>query len=563
MSLNKKQKGLLTILIIVGTISQSITMVRSGLIYPFGMGFWGPNGHDGIWHIALANQILKGFPPPHPTFSGEILTNYHYFYDLLLSLFGRITSIPVSFLYFQVFPILFAFCLGLFSFLVGWFWKKDFWTGFWLVFFNYFGSSFGYLVTLLREKKIGGESLFWSMQSASNQINPPFALSLVVILFNLFLFLKIKRWDMKKMVLISFLWGILINIKAYAGIVGLVGLGACSVFYFFKKKKEYLIIFWLALLISGISFWLTNQRSVSLFVFKPFWFIHSMIESTDRFYLPKLAQGRYLLLNLKFWPKLFLLETFLIIIFLFGNSGTRIIGFLDVLKKIKKPEPLDIFLIFGGLVGFIIPLFFVQKGTAWNTIQFFYYFLFFLNFYAAETLSSFKKGKKFIYNLMILLIIFLTLPSSVATLQNYLGWPPPAAISKKELEALEFLKNQKDGVVLTYPYDKFEKKQYPKTPIPLRAYESTAYVSAFTGKQTFLEDEMNLTISGYDWEKRMKEIIKFFGEEKEIFWARGFLINNKIKYIYLTKDRSFKVTENQLGIKKIFENDEVKVFEVQ
>ena len=44
-------------LIIVGTLTWSLTMIRSGLLYKFGYGFWGPNGHDGIWHIALANNL--------------------------------------------------------------------------------------------------------------------------------------------------------------------------------------------------------------------------------------------------------------------------------------------------------------------------------------------------------------------------------------------------------------------------------------------------------------------------------------------------------------------------
>ena len=59
-------------LIFLGIINWSLIMVKSALIYPFGMGFWGPNGHDGVWHIALINQLARG-SLEMPTFAGEQL----------------------------------------------------------------------------------------------------------------------------------------------------------------------------------------------------------------------------------------------------------------------------------------------------------------------------------------------------------------------------------------------------------------------------------------------------------------------------------------------------------
>src|SRR3989344_5184448 len=32
-----------------GVIFQNIPVFKSGLVFPFGMGFWGPNTHDGVW----------------------------------------------------------------------------------------------------------------------------------------------------------------------------------------------------------------------------------------------------------------------------------------------------------------------------------------------------------------------------------------------------------------------------------------------------------------------------------------------------------------------------------
>ncbi|MEJ2348133.1 MAG: hypothetical protein P8Y17_02985 [Patescibacteria group bacterium] len=103
MKLNKIQ----IFLILAGTIVWSLTMVRSGLIYDFGMGFWGPNGHDGVWHIALAESLARG-SLENPVFAGNLLKNYHIGFDLILAALNKITTIPISFLYFQFSPPLIA-----------------------------------------------------------------------------------------------------------------------------------------------------------------------------------------------------------------------------------------------------------------------------------------------------------------------------------------------------------------------------------------------------------------------------------------------------------------------
>lgn len=564
MRLKRKLKIFLAILLFLGVLSQGLTMFRSGLIYDFGMGFWGPNGHDGVWHLALANQVLKGFPPPHPTLAGFKLTNYHYFYDLVVALVNKLTRIPIHHLYFQIFPFFLALGIGWLSFLVGYYWKKDFWTGFWLAFFNYFAGSFGFLVTLWRTGELGGESQFWSMQSISTQINPPFALSLVILLAGILLLLRIKKWNNKRIIGLGLLFGILVNIKVYAGIVALPALFVFALFKWSQKKKEYLGVFGIALVISGITFFLINRRAASLLVFEPLWFIHTMIESADRLYLPRLALARQTLIAGKLGPRLFLLELVGLGIFLIGNLGTRVIGLKTLIEKnIKKDfTDLDAFIFVGGAVGLLIPLIFVQKGTAWNTIQFFYYFLFFANFYAAVALSKLMKIKTNQKWIFLGLVILLTIPTSLATLKGYIGWPPPTALSKGELEALSFLREQKPATVLTFFYSPFEKERFAQTPIPLYAYETTAYVSAFSGKQTFLEDEMNLFISGYDFKQRIEDEVEFFVTDDEI-WARGFLLNNQIGYIYLTDRQKFLLSEEQLGIDKIFDNEEARIYQVR
>lgn len=557
------QKILLFLLISLGTLSQSLVMIRSGLNYSFGMGFWGANGHDGVWHLALINQALRGFPPPHPTMAGEFLTNYHYFYDLMVAVIQALTKIPAVFLYFRLMPLLLSFLLGIFSFAVGYGWKRNFWVGFWLTFLNYFGGSFGFIVTLARSGEIGGESLFWSMQSGSAQINPPFALSLVLMLGGILLLLKIRRWNLWKILFTAAIFGLLVNVKVYSGIVSLIGLTAYACVEMRRKRWVYGMICLLAWFISTAIFLAFNRNASSLLVFQPLWFVHTMIESTDRLYLPRLALARYYLLEKGIGWRLLAIEVAGIILFFVGNAGSRIIGFCDLFHRFKKLNGIDCLILAGVLAGGIIPLLFIQRGTAWNTIQFFYYFLFFLNFFAASALATITCWRKKIWGgLAIFFFLLMTWPSSYGTLKNYLGWPPPAVIPPAEIRALEFLKKQKDGVILTYPYDRYAKTRYFLPPIDLKDYESTGYVSAMTGKQTFLEDTVNLDISGYQWEERGKEVEKFFSSRDNVY-ARGFLLNDRIGYIYLAPTQSLTLTENDLGIEAIYDQDNVRIYRVR
>jgi hypothetical protein len=149
-------------------------------------------------------------------------------------------------------------------------------------------------------------------------------------------------------------------------------------------------------------------------------------------------------------------------------------------------------------------------------------------------------------------------------LPNYLGKIPPAALFTDELKALDFLSQQPPGTVLTVPYDRYLRSSFTSTPIPLYAYETTAYVSAYSKHPTFLEDEMNLNNSGYQYDSRRQSSIAFF-QQKNIFQDRGFLVNNQIDYIYITglQREIFPLSISDLFLDKIFDNNYSLIYKVQ
>lgn len=557
----KKIKIIPTVIVLFCTIFFSLTMFRSGLKYQYGLGFWGPNGHDGIWHLSLINQLKQQVPPQNPIYSGEVLSNYHWGFNLLVAIISNLTKLEPSLLYFQILPIIFSLLIGFLSFKLAFLITKNNITSILFVLLNYFAGSFGWIFTLIKNNQIGGESLFWSMQSASTLLNPPFALSIILILTGLILWHKYHSSNsFKWAILIGLIFAILSGVKVYSGI--LVGL-ALSFYWllgFVKSKKIFGFNFYICLTTALVSLLILILLGVlqgnNLLEFKPLWFTRSMIESIDKLYLPRLASFRSNQTNLLIS---ILLEITLVFIFLIGNLGTRVLGFFTVFSKIIKNKISDfdklIFPIF--VFSFLIPLLFVQKGTAWNTIQFFYYFLFFANFYLAQFLSNIWLKHK----LLTIVLVVISLITSFGTLRDYLGNPAPASLPQSEINALSFLKDQPDGFVLAYPYDKY-KKDKMTTPLPLYAYETTSYVSAFSGKQTFLEDEMNLDITGFDWQKRRKEIQTFFST-KNASLARGILLNNQIAYIYIINNQNFLLSMEDLGLDEIFNQDQIRIYKVR
>lgn len=558
-------------LIVVGSLSLILPMVKSGLIYPYGMGFWGPNGHDGIWHLALINQLSK-FSLENPVFSGITIFNYHLGYDFLVAVIYRLTGISPVNLYFQIIPPVLAILLGIFTynFVKNWTGSKI--SAFLATFFVYFGGSWGWLVTLIRDKSYGGESLFWANQAVSSQINPPYMLSLVLIVAGLGLLVQnLKNPQNKRTLLLIIIFGILLPIKVYAGIIVLGSLlGVTVVEWLLKRsrKEETLKTFILSLVVSLVLFLPFNLKAGSLLIFSVLWFPRTMLIFQDRFYWPILANARQAYQATGQWLKWFLAESLGLAIFLIGNLGIRVIAlpvFIDWGRKFKKLTQIESFIIFSLLISLVFPLFFIQKGNPWNTIQFFYYFQFFLGILAGITLGKWAyplSSKGTSRWIVILILMLLTLPTSASTLKNdYLPPRPPARISFEELEALDFLKDQKDGRVLSYPFDQTWRGKFSE-PRPLYAYETTAYVSALSRKPSFLSDEMNLEISGYPWQARREASIDFFktNDKKQ---ASNFLGQNKIKYIYLVKGQKMNLGEDDLKAQKIFENGEVRIFEVK
>jgi len=256
------------ILVLLGTITWSLTMVKSGLVYDYGMGFWGPNGHDGVWHVAVVENLARG-SFNMPVFAGEMLGNYHVGFDLIVAFVHRITTIPIVNLYFQIIPLILAFLIGLLTYKFVYLWRRSRKEAFWATFFVYFGGSWGWLVSLVSGGGLGGESLFWAQQSISTLINPPFALSLVLILYGLLLLMR--KQTRATLIGSTLIFGSLIQVKAYAGVLVLGGLLVVGLYNFWRRKGSALLkVFLFSTLLSLVLFFPANWGSPSLLVWEAY-----------------------------------------------------------------------------------------------------------------------------------------------------------------------------------------------------------------------------------------------------------------------------------------------------
>lgn len=559
-------------LILAGTFFQSTVTLKSGWVYDFGVGFWGPNGHDGVWHQALVNQLMEKVPPVNPALSGETLKNYHYFYDLLVAVSAKLTGIPVTDLIYRFYPVLFSLLLGVGTYhLATKLFKQigiDNKSAVLIsIFFVYFGSSFGWVVEYLRERHFGGESAFWANQPVSANLNPPFAISLV--LFIGFLLLLLDSQQVKNVrlgLLMVLLGGVLIEFKVYAGVILLAALSVVALQRLVLHKEWFLAkVFLGCLMLSLLVFLPQNSGSTTFLVLAPFWFIHSMVDFPDRVGWLKLAQAREAYFARGEWLKYVYTEGLGLMMFIFGNLGTRLIAVFSVLAFVKnrlwRKTPFS-FLFWSAVISLSIPIFFIQKGNPWNTIQFMYYTLFVAALFSGPALVYLYKALPKSLGLTLTGAILLITPvSSFTTFQSYFGKTPAAYLSVAELQGLTYLKSLPDGVVLTKPFDKTLRPRY-SDPYPLFVYDSTSYVSAFSAKQVFVADEAQQDILQNDYQKRIVGADDFFNGWN-VERQKRFLREGNIKYIFLVKADGFSPDLSKLGLEKVFENAEVEVLEVR
>jgi len=551
----------------IGIVGQLLIIFPSGSIKNGNLLFYSAHGHDGMWHVSVANAIANGFPLKLPIMAGEKLTNYHFFSDLSLSDFENILGLPILDLYFKFFPILFTILLTGLSFLVGSkLTKNNFWAGFWSMFFVVFSGSFGFIVTLLKNGTIGGESIFWATQIQSSSGNPPQIVSNIIVLCLILLAIQIYKNNMgKEHLLLPLLLGSLAVFKIYAAIPLYVGFGFLTLTQLINYKNLKLVHSYLVSIVVTLVLYLPNVSFGKTFIiYQPWWYIRTMIVEPSRLNLVDWELRRQTYIFEDNFKRVIFLETVGFLIFILGNLGTKIIGFLWFIKNIlvRKDFFPVIFFFTIALTSLVFPLVFLQSGVAGNTSQTLQYFLLVFALTSGLVLGELfsKKINTAIKIVIFLLIVLVSIPTQVGLIYDFYSKNPTAKISESELKALTFLNENTpdDSVILTMPYDKNYHSENGGIP-DIWEWFDTSYVSALSKRITYFSDYEQLDIMGYDYRSRLDAFDNLSDSSKSAFEVD---IPENVDYIYLTSHFKDGENYNEPG-ETVYENDVVRILKTQ
>ncbi|MEK7168657.1 MAG: hypothetical protein AAB778_01465 [Patescibacteria group bacterium] len=547
----RNDKALITIIVFtLGIIGQLAVIAPSGIHQNGDLVFWSAHGHDGTWHIALMEEMKKGYPFENPIFAEEKLTNYHFFSDILPSMVSRYIPLSNTDLYFRIFPLIYSIFLGGSVYFLTKKLTKNFNASIWAVIFTYFAGSFGYLIGK-------GESVFWATQIQSSSGNPPQIISNFLFLASIYyvlVFLDQKEKILqKKYFLISLIMlGTISAFKIYAGVILLGTLSIVGTWNLIFKRDFRLFLLSLVSGLVALVLYLPNSSNTGSFlIWEPWWYIRTMIVEPSRLNLIDWELRRQTYIYESNWKRVIWLEGWGFIIFFFGNLGMRFLGLWEFLKT-------NLIFKISIVISLVFPLLFLQKGVASNTAQFLQYFILLFGILAGIAVS--KIPRPITYYLLPITFL-LMVPTQVNLLKEFYSRPAFAKISSDELEALKFIKentNESD-IILTPPYNQY----YDGKVVTPNIWDwfDTSYVSAFSSRRTYFDDYEQVDIMGYDYKPRLK-IKEVIFNEKDPIKVKAALINTNSNLLYFPKDLKPQVELDKIGLILFYENSKVEVWKI-
>ena len=517
-----------------------------------GIFFWGAHEHDSVWHLAVSETLFQNFPFQMPNMSGTLMHGYNYLYDIVIATLSSVSGIGDSFWFFKILPIAWFAIISYLLFRFAQTYRKSKTFPLFLWFFSFFGSSFSYLLKIRNGQTLWGASSLLSMQSLQDMLNPQFAWSLIPLLLFLIGINESKR-TYTDYVKYGIYVAIAIGLKFYTG-AGLLILIAADLFITMsREKKEIVPLFMkglLVLVLSAVSVLIFYSPGTSTgfpFMFRPLATVNPIIEDKSLFYLPKWAERLYSYQGLK----LAILEAGVLVIFVLLNFGTRILGLFGFITHDNlSTNYTRNLIVIGSVSTFLLSILLTQRGVWWNTVQFLYVSLFLSGILAAEGIDMLVKSKKMGAYILAGIFILLTIPTNLDVVHTFARFPGTGYIASEEVEALRKLHAYPAGVILTPLFA--TRAQVGLIPDIGRAYD-TAYVSAYSGKKTYLTDLIQLELTNVSYRDRVDMVGRYDCQ-----------ILREVDYIYEYQGSQFVNQFSQCGVKldRIIENNSVSIYSV-
>ena len=405
-------------IMLVGSVYWWLTIGLSGLGINGNLIFEDGQFHDSMWHIALIKELGKSVPPVHPSSFLYTLKHYHYFWDINIAALIKAYLFTPFFLYYRFFPLVLVVLVSFSAYILI---KKisasKFSTSVFL-FLLFFGGNFAYFIPFFIKGQNWSESSFWVSQTFRMMVNPQLVFSFAVLFAVLFLlYFFPKKINFPLTVFTAFLLGSCVGFKSYGFVASSI---IVAMFFLYRlliqRQLKTIFIEGIVFSVVALPFYLLVVGLDSAgFIWEPLWYLRTMVEAPDRLNLIEWQFLDQYYSATGNWPRLILLKLKEFVIFFAGNLGIRILALLSLLAwKIKDKK--YIFFIWSGFIFAVaFPLFFLQVGLVWNSIQFWYYALVLADILVAVGLSLFEKQLKnrFVKISFLLILIILTIPAVI------------------------------------------------------------------------------------------------------------------------------------------------------
>ncbi|MDP2649442.1 MAG: hypothetical protein Q8P10_01220 [bacterium] len=548
---NFRQVDFLAVLLItIGIFMQLSSVWLNGVLTSRGLYFCCGSIMDNILFLSITDQIAKNFPPFEPGMYGVNIQNYHYWGSLVVGELIRVFKLPLlatSYQYMTVFVSLFlgASAITFTSILKL---KRAF--AIFLIFFLYFGGDFIWVVLgVLR-----GNSFFAMNPMESGQQfleNIPRAIGVIEFFAFISVFIIwIRKKDIFSGIVSAFIVSSLIGFKIYIGFFALSGLGILACYYLIKHKLKMVLPIMLAFILSLFIYYPVNSNAGGLY-YTGFWRFENFIVQ-PLFNLQRLELARVIYLTHNNWLRVIQYEIIFMFIYFVSTFGTKLVGLFQSKKSLASfPKEFNILMISAIILSIILGSFFLQASGGANTFNFLVSVFILGSIYTALSCYYFiSPGKKFFPVAIVVLIILLTIPRVIyQTGKNILDIKKQGGfiISNEELQALNFLREQKDTKSLVIVDPEFEME------------EQASYVSFLTNKNMFLSAMYNeLEAHNIDFSKRLKVRKLILNYESPILVGK-YLLKNNIGYIYMSRGKDLVSTRSAYFVKEAFKNKEVKI----
>jgi hypothetical protein len=541
-------------IIALGSLSFLYIMFFSGYISNSGIQFIGVNGQDGIRHISYIKNQIFTFPPQHPGLYGEELKGFHYFYDFLLAKFSQFYLFSVEDLYFRLFPFLISLLYGLSFYFLSSKLTKNIVAVRLIIFFAYFARSFSIIYYLFNnEIDLLNSPIIHPIRLILN----PFIVLAIGILVTGFALLPEVKKSFKYAIVVGLIFGVLSQIKVYAGLIaiGTISIYSFYVFLRFKKKfiLNYFILLFITAVITAITFLPNNFKQAGL-VFYPLEFYKHYI-SSHGFENINWDTRRMIFEQYNNYLRIVLLYIEAVIIFWIYNLGVLSIILLKITNIFKKKfwlEDYNIIILLSIIIPIFIASFFLQSVSAFDTVQFLWITIPLFGIPAGIIFAKIIENRKIVKFIVLMLIISLSLPGNINALVNYSPVNVKITANNNQLEFFGRINKTipSNNFMIYIPKIKpFDKNYFGGTPV----------ISAISGISVYLEGGNLPNKLNSVYEERLKNILNL---NKDILACDKTKIEKDLKKIgskYIISENKYSCFENDDRI-KIINSDKYRLY---